>query len=139
VKEGLNEELILTEQGDLIAWILYSDSGTERGIQFVTEKHEPFQIGVMRYDDGHKLAPHRHKPWKRKIAQTYEVLFVRKGFLVVDFYTSGKRYLCTRRLSPGDVLVQVSGGHGFTFREWSDVVEVKQGPYVGKDKDKEVW
>jgi hypothetical protein len=36
----------------------------------------------------------------------------------------------------GDTIFFVAGGHGFTMLEDSKIIEVKQGPYFGKDKDK---
>ena len=38
-------------------------------------------------------------------------------------------------LGAGDVILLVSGGHGFTVLEEVEMIEVKQGPYSG-DADK---
>jgi hypothetical protein len=38
-------------------------------------------------------------------------------------------------LETGDVILLVSGGHGFEMLEDSEMIEVKQGPYTG-DSDK---
>jgi len=38
-------------------------------------------------------------------------------------------------LNKGDVILLVNGGHGFEMLEKTEMIEVKQGPYVG-DKDK---
>ena len=38
-------------------------------------------------------------------------------------------------LGPGDVILLISGGHGFEVLEDLNMIEVKQGPYVG-DADK---
>ena len=38
-------------------------------------------------------------------------------------------------LSPGDVILLISGGHGFEVLEDLNMVEVKQGPYT-EDRDK---
>ena len=38
-------------------------------------------------------------------------------------------------LGPGDVILLISGGHGFEVIEEIDMVEVKQGPYAD-DMDK---
>ena len=40
-------------------------------------------------------------------------------------------------MKPGDFLLLVSGGHSFEFIEKSEIIEVKQGPYVGNlDKER---
>lgn len=66
---------------------------------------------------------------------TQEVLFIKKGKLRVDFYDDNEQYLESRILEAGDVILLVSGGHGFTVLEEVEMIEVKQGPYSG-DQDK---
>jgi hypothetical protein len=39
-------------------------------------------------------------------------------------------------LCAGDIVLLASGGHGFEVLEDTKIVEVKQGPYDGKSKDK---
>jgi hypothetical protein len=53
----------------------------------------------------------------------------------VDFYSEAGVYLESRELEPGDVILLIRGGHGFEVLEEIEMVEVKQGPYVG-DADK---
>jgi hypothetical protein len=55
--------------------------------------------------------------------------------LRVDFYDDQRRYLSSRILGAGDVILLVSGGHGFEVLEEVEMFEVKQGPYLG-DQDK---
>lgn len=38
-------------------------------------------------------------------------------------------------LHAGDVILLASGGHGFEIIEAAEIIEVKQGPYLG-DEDK---
>jgi hypothetical protein len=53
----------------------------------------------------------------------------------VDLYDSDKAYIESRVLEAGDVILLVSGGHGFEMLEDTEMIEVKQGPYTG-DSDK---
>jgi hypothetical protein len=66
---------------------------------------------------------------------TKEVLFIKSGKVRVDFYDDDQRYLESRILEMGDVLLLAFGGHGFEMLETSEIIEVKQGPYAG-DQDK---
>jgi hypothetical protein len=50
----------------------------------------------------------------------------------VDFYDEAQRYLESRELGPGDIMLLARGGHGFRMLEACEIVEVKQGPYVGE-------
>lgn len=53
-----------------------------------------------------------------------------------DIFDSDRYPIDSVELEGGDVIVLVSGGHGFTVMEPVEFIEVKQGPYVeGKDKE----
>jgi len=80
--------------------------------------------------------PHVHNLVPREIKYTQEVLFVRRGKVKVDFYSKHKQHIGSRILSQGDVILLASGGHGFEMLEETEMIEVKQGPYLGVD-DKE--
>jgi hypothetical protein len=71
----------------------------------------------------------------REVYYTQEVLLLRKGKLRVDFYDRDQRYLESRILVGGDVILLIEGGHGFEVLEEVEMVEVKQGPYL-QDQDK---
>jgi mannose-6-phosphate isomerase-like protein (cupin superfamily) len=116
------------------AIILRSGFG-EPGIHFFTPGHFSQQLAYMRHPVGHIIEPHVHNPVQRAVYYTREVLFLRRGRLRVDFYSSGGAYLESRELGPGDVILLAAGGHGFEAIEEIEMVEVKQGPYAG-DADK---
>lgn len=40
-------------------------------------------------------------------------------------------------IGKGDLIVLLSGGHGFEILEDTKFFEVKQGPFIGTDNDKE--
>jgi hypothetical protein len=60
---------------------------------------------------------------------------LRKGKLRVDFYDRGQAYLDSRILNAGDIILLATGGHGFEVLEEIEMIEIKQGPYIG-DEDK---
>jgi mannose-6-phosphate isomerase-like protein (cupin superfamily) len=104
----------------------------ERGIHFFTENALSQQLAFMSHPTGKVIAPHVHNPVPREVQFTQEVLFIRKGRLRVDFYDSEQRYLESRVLGAGDVILLIQGGHGFEVLEEVEMIEVKQGPYVGE-------
>lgn len=120
--------------GEAIIALVISQRAVEPGIHFLTPDAFAQQLAVMRHPAGKVIASHTHKPVPRVIQQTQETLFVRKGQVRVDFYDAQQNYLDSRVLGAGDVVLLASGGHGFEFLEESEVVEVKQGPYVGADE-----
>lgn len=117
--------------GELLAIVLPADyKGT--GIQFFTADELSQQLAYMRHPEGHVIAPHIHNHVPREIQFTQEVLILRRGRLRVDFYSNSHAYLESRTLNAGDIILLISGGHGFVALEEIEMVEVKQGPYIGK-------
>lgn len=105
------------------------------GIHFFTPNELSQQLAYMHHPTGKVIEPHVHNPVNRQVQYTQEVLFIKKGKLRVDFYNDQQQYLESRILESGDVILLVTGGHGFEVLEEIEMIEVKQGPYVG-DQDK---
>jgi hypothetical protein len=55
----------------------------------------------------------------------------RKGKVEVRFFNDAKEFISKTIIQTGDVLMLVSGGHGFTMLEDTILLEIKQGPYTG--------
>jgi mannose-6-phosphate isomerase-like protein (cupin superfamily) len=104
----------------------------EPGIHFLTPGDFSQQLGYMHHPTGHIIQPHVHNPVPRAVHYTNEVLFLRRGRLRVDFYTADGTYLESRELGAGDVILLAAGGHGFEVLDEVEMIEVKQGPYVGE-------
>ena len=101
---------------------------------FLTPPEYKQQVGFVVYPAGGSIAPHTHRAIERHINGTSEVLIVRKGRCEVDLYTETHDLVATRQLACGDILILVSGGHGFRMLEDTVFIEVKQGPYTGLEE-----
>jgi len=112
--------------------IIVSDKFDQQGIHFFTPNELSQQLAYMRHPTGKIIEPHVHNPVLREVTYTQEVLFIKKGKLRVDFYNNDQQYLESRILEAGDVILLVTGGHGFEVLEEIEMIEVKQGPYVGE-------
>ena len=119
----------------MIAIIIYSEY-TSEGIEFFTPNNFSQQLASMSRPRGYKIKAHVHKPVPRNVKYTQETLFIKKGRVKVNFYDEQKKFLETRVLNSGDVILLVSGGHDFEMLENTEMIEVKQGPYAGNG-DKE--
>jgi len=107
----------------------------QEGVSFFTDNNFSQQLGYMNRPKGYIIPPHRHNLVAREVIQTQEVLFIKSGTVRIDFYDDNQLYLESRILQNGDIILLAAGGHGFEMIEQSEIVEVKQGPYVG-DRDK---
>lgn len=115
--------------------IIIRGSYHKPGISFFTPGELSQQLAYMQHQAGHVIDPHVHNPVPREVHYTQEVLVLRKGKLRVDFYDPDRRYIESRILEGGDVILLASGGHGFEVIEEIEMFEIKQGPYAG-DADK---
>ena len=118
----------------LLAVIVRNDF-REPGITFFTQDELSQQMGFMRHPAGKVIEPHVHNHISRSVNYTQEALFIRRGKIRVDFYSDAQGYLFSYVLTAGDVILLISGGHGFEVLEEVEMIEVKQGPYAG-DSDK---
>lgn len=121
----------ITYHNQLLALIV-SHKFNESGVHFFTPNELSQQLAYMCHPVGKVIPPHVHNPVIREVQYTQEVLFIKKGKLRVDFYNNQREYLESRLLEAGDVILLVTGGHGFEVLEEIEMIEVKQGPYVGE-------
>jgi quercetin dioxygenase-like cupin family protein len=122
----------------LVAIILRADFTSEKTIFFSPPDFSQ-QLGYIVYKKDGEIKAHSHKEIHRKITLTQEVLFIKRGKVVVTLYTTEKEYITSRELNAGDIIFLCSGGHGFKMLEDTEMIEVKQGPYSGKESDKKLF
>jgi hypothetical protein len=134
MKEPTFEEI--SHQGKTIAMILHSDYSAIES-RFFSPADFSQQFGFLVHHKGHTIPAHFHKKIQREITLTQEVLLIKKGEIRVNLYSNEQEFLTSRLLRPGDIIFLCSGGHGFIMLQDSEIVEVKQGPYSGRDSDKE--
>ena len=124
----------ITYKNKIIA-IVIDNSFKQDGLAFFTDNNFSQQLGYMNRPEGYVVAPHRHNLVAREVVLTQETLFIKSGKVRVDFYDDNQNYLESRIVSKGDIILLATGGHGLKMLEPSEIVEVKQGPYVG-ERDK---
>lgn len=105
------------------------------GIQFFTHDEYSQQLAYMNRPKGYVIQPHYHNKNRREVYYTQEVLYIKSGRVQVNFYDEESNLVKSVTLSTGDVILLVTGGHGFAMLETTEMIEVKQGPY-SSDQDK---
>jgi hypothetical protein len=124
-------------KGQALAYIIRGDIQPEK-TTFLTPPEFKQQVGFIVYPAGGEVRRHVHRPLERHLVGTSEVLLVRQGRCEADVYNDERELVATRELREGDILLMISGGHGFRMLEHTVFLEVKQGPYTGVD-EKEVF
>jgi hypothetical protein len=126
----------ITDGEETLAYVVRASNAPDRTL-FVTPDDCVQQVGFVVHSAGSEVQRHFHLPVERKIVGTPEVLVVRQGRCEMDVYDRDQRFVATTELAPGDVMVMVSGGHGFRMQEDTILLEVKQGPYFGPDEKRQ--
>lgn len=98
--------------------------------QFLTPGHLSQQMGMIVCRQAEQVKRHMHLPVVREIHGTTECIVVRKGSCDVDIYNGRKQLVRSCKLTTGDIVLLVDGGHGFRMHEDTVLFEVKQGPYM---------
>ncbi|MBU0760457.1 MAG: hypothetical protein KJ600_00975 [Nanoarchaeota archaeon] len=125
-----------TNLGELVHVIQRGRDITQRREDFASEG-EPLQAAAIRLTQGESVQAHRHMKMSRLIESTQEMVVVISGTIEVDFYDINGLPIKREVLKGGDCYVTYRGGHSVKALEESKLLEVKNGPYLGKDKDQE--
>lgn len=129
-----SSELEKVSAGDEILALVVRSGFSSPGPNFFTPPEWPQQLGLLVYERGKKIPPHKHKSLKRETETFTEVLVLLAGRLKVDLFDSENKLIRTVILEPGDSILFVSGGHGVEILEDAKILEVKQGPYIGQEE-----
>jgi hypothetical protein len=117
--------------GQLLSIIIRSGHKSD-GIEFFTPDDFSQQLAYMNRPKNYVIPPHVHNLVQRDVHLTQEVLVIKSGKVRVDYYDNDRNYLESRILNQGDIVLLANGGHGFEMLETSEMIEIKQGPYVGE-------
>ena len=124
---------IITHKKTQLAKIIRSSYINKKGINFFTDNKLSQQVAYMHHPKNHIIQPHLHKNKKKIINDTTEVLIILEGIIRVDFYNFKKKFLLSKLLQKKDIIILLSGGHGFKIIKKAKFIEVKQGPYIEKN------
>lgn len=126
----------VVEDGVILARHIPSSDWTE-GLNFFSKDSEFIQAGAWWYDAGKELLPHIHNHVPRTFTHTQELLYIRQGKILAKVYNVHEKLVEEIEACTGDTLILLNGGHGYTIlEEGTQVLEVKNGPYLGAEIDR---
>ena len=128
-------EEIRSDDGGIIAIVVKREFERD-GVHFISKEDYPLQLGISGYKKGDTIKAHFHIEREIKINKIQEVVHIESGRTRVNLYDLNGKKIKSIELSDDDTILFVDGGHGFEMLEDTKIIEVKQGPYFGKDKDK---
>ena len=119
----------------IVAKVFKYQNKSFKGIKFFTANNLNMQIGLMGHSKNHIIKPHFHINRKKIIKQMSELLIIFSGQLKIYFYDKKKLRDKSLILNKKDMILLISGGHGFKVLKKLEMLEIKQGPFIG-EKDK---
>ena len=119
----------------IVAKVFKYQNKSFKGIKFFTANNLNMQVGLMAHSKNHIIKPHFHINRKKIVKQMSELLIIFSGQLKVFFYNKKKLRAKSLILNKKDMILLISGGHGFKVLKKLEMLEIKQGPFVG-EKDK---
>ncbi len=125
----------ITYKSKNLAIIIKGNYLKKKGINFFTNPKINQQVAYMNHPKNHLIRPHTHKNSLRKIKGTTEVLIILDGVLKINFFNNKKKYIFSKIVKKNDIVILLTGGHGFEVKKNCKMIEVKQGPY-SKIEDK---
>ncbi len=122
---------VIEKNGQIFALVIRHGYRPD-GVNFLTPDDYTLQLGLIGHPKGRHIRDHIHNPHIHyQVDTTQEFLYIEKGKISATIYDYGWNVIKTVTLEQGDILLQVSGGHGFDVLEPSYLIEIKQGPFPG--------
>jgi len=127
---------IRDEHGNLICYIYKKEDRSNAGtLKFITEPNDALQVGMWDAYEDKSLTAHAHLAGKT-VKRMQEMFYIESGKIIAYIYDDSGKEIDSIVLCPGDIMIQVTGGHSFLVRggeEKTTVIECKNGPYLGAD------
>jgi hypothetical protein len=123
----------IEHNGKVLA-IIVRKSFNKEGLTFVTGNEYGLQVGIHLQKKGFEAKPHIHIPFKElKNLEVQEMFYVERGKIRIGLYDSSDQKVADIEGRQGDILILISG-NSLTCLEDSKLIEIKQGPYRGKEE-----
>jgi oxalate decarboxylase/phosphoglucose isomerase-like protein (cupin superfamily) len=121
--------------GKHYADVIWADLTVEH-TTFFSSPDSSFQFGLLAHQAGFIEEPHIHHPLTRTITDLQQMFIVQKGVVAVMLFSDDGRLLREIIMHAGDAIVLIHGAHAIRVIEDMQCISVKQGPYLGNEKDK---
>ena len=115
---------------------IFDLNNISEGLDFLTNDESFIQVGTWKYEKGKILDAHYHNTFERKSFITQEVVLVLEGSIICNLYTKDGNFIATEEINENQLIIQYQGIHEYEIMKDSKILEIKNGPYFGPDKDR---
>jgi hypothetical protein len=132
--EQQEKEVIMVDDKRLAIVVRKKEGG--QPLSFYTPDDFPFQLGVHNRPAKEHIQAHKHVPFTNiQEMPAQEFFYIESGKVEVGIFHDDKPYKKVV-LNQGDMMV-LNCAHNVVFLEDSKMIEIKQGPYRGKEVEKQ--
>jgi len=125
----------ITRKGKLYA-VYFDVLEANDGLSFISDDEDFIQVGIWNYSPKKILPAHYHNEYPREATRTCESVFVVRGKIKCNIYTKSGSFIDTFDLNENEMVMQLYGAHEYEILDKTIVVETKNGPYFGPEKDR---
>jgi quercetin dioxygenase-like cupin family protein len=130
-------EMKIVKNENKVFCVVHSPKDWKEGLDFLTDDGHSVQVGTWWYQAGKVLDRHYHNQFERSAPITMEVIIVIQGALEIDIYDEQQKLVSTFNAKKGDIVIFGYGGHGYrVLADNTKIIEVKNGPFLGVERDK---
>jgi hypothetical protein len=126
---------VVEHHGQRLAEIIWADTRVST-TTFFSPPESSFQFGLLAHATGFVEPPHRHHVFAREIRDLQQMLVVQRGVVAIELYDDDVNLLREVVLRAGDAIVLIQGVHALRVLEDMQCLTVKQGPFLGTERDK---
>ncbi len=124
--------------GDTLIAVHVKAAFSNPGASFFTPNEFPFQLGMHLRSQGTLIDAHQHVPFTHiEKMPAQEFFYLIHGKIEVTLFHNKQKHSVVI-LQSGDALL-LNCGHKLVFLEESKMLELKQGPYRGREVEKEFF
>ena len=125
----------ITRKGKLYA-VYFDVLEANDGLSFISDDEDFIQVGIWNYSPKKILPAHYHNEYPREATRTCESVYVVRGKVKCNIYTKSGSFIDTFDLNENEMVMQLYGAHEYEILDKTIVVETKNGPYFGPEKDR---
>jgi len=125
----------ITHNGKLYS-VYFNVLEANDGLSFISDDEDFIQVGIWNYSPKKILPAHYHNEFPREATRTCESVFVVRGKIKCNIYTKSGSFIDTFDLNENEMVMQLYGVHEYEILDKAIVVETKNGPYFGPEKDR---
>lgn len=126
---------VIEHGGVRYAEVIWADTRVEK-TTFFSPEESSFQFGLLAHRAGFVEPPHFHSPFRRTVDDLQQMFVVQFGVVAVRLYSDDGELLREVTMRGGDAIVLIHGVHAIEAIEDMQCISVKQGPFLGPERDK---